>query len=80
MQNRVNNCREIQCQHRNFEAAVNVDRIEHIGQFVVEIEVWCKDCETPFTFEGLPVGLDYTQPTVSLNLTEARLPMVPKDE
>ena len=44
------------CKHMNFEASVNVARIEDKGRFMAEIHIRCKDCGTPFQFMGLKPG------------------------
>lgn len=68
------------CEHKNFEADVTVNRIEDIGRFMADVRVRCVDCGTPFRFVGLPAGMDYNSPTVSVDATEGRFPIAPKGE
>lgn len=68
------------CKHVHFDARVEVSRLHDIGRYAADVHVWCADCNTPFMFLGLPNGLDLDQPTVSIDATEARLPIHPVDE
>ena len=66
------------CQHMNFEASVNVARIEDKGRFLAEIRIRCKDCGTQFQFMGLKPGFDYNGATVSLDGLEANIGIHPE--
>ena len=68
------------CEHQNFEADVQVNRIEDIGRFSADVRVKCMDCGVPFRFIGLPSGVDVNSPTVSIDATEGRFPIAPKGE
>ena len=55
------------CEHKNFAANVTVNRIEDAGRFMADVTVRCIDCNTPFRFIGLPAGMDYNSPCVSVD-------------
>jgi hypothetical protein len=63
------------CSHQQFTAQVSVSRLEDIGRFVADVAVWCLDCGLPFSFTGFPVGISIDRPTLSIDATEARLPL-----
>lgn len=68
------------CEHRSFECDVIVNRIEDVGRFMADVRVKCVECGVPFRFIGLPAGLDYNSPCVSVDGTEGRFPIHPKGE
>jgi hypothetical protein len=68
------------CNHESFECNVNVNRIDDIGRFVADITIFCSQCKTKFRFIGLRHGMQYDSPMVSVDATEARMPIAPKDE
>lgn len=65
------------CPHLNFEADVQVDRIEDRGAFFVDVQVRCAECKVRFAFLGVERGLDYAKPMVSVDLFELRAPIAP---
>lgn len=65
------------CQHENFDAHVNVVRLEDAGKFRAEVRIKCIQCDTPFVFEGLPCGYRRSEPTVSVDGQEANMPISP---
>jgi hypothetical protein len=65
------------CQHEDFEGRCDVKRLTDVGQFLMEVQVACTQCGTPFRFLGLPPGLRFGAPTVSLVGTTAHLPIAP---
>lgn len=65
------------CEHKDFEAKVTVNRIEDKGQFAADVLITCLACKKPFRFLGLPGGVSLERPTVSIDATEARLPIAP---
>ena len=69
-----------QCKHENFDASVEVNRLEDIGRFVADVKINCLDCGVPFRFIGLPAGVDINGAAVSADATEARLSIAPKGE
>jgi len=66
------------CDHKEFNALVNVMRLEDTGQFMAEITIECRGCGIPMQFIGLEPGLDMGGPTVSVDGLEARLAICPK--
>lgn len=68
------------CPHDFFQANVTVDRIENTGRFTADIKIECERCGVPMKFLGLPRGLDMNGAAVSIDGTEARLAIHPKDE
>jgi hypothetical protein len=68
------------CQHENFDARVSVGRILDVGKFVADVTINCRDCGEPFRFVGVPAGLNYGQPMVSIDGLELRAPIEPEIE
>ena len=72
------------CQHEQFGCYADVNRIlgESIGTpdkvvcFSLDLKVHCVECGTSLEFVGLPLGMSFYRPTVSIDGQEARLPMV----
>lgn len=67
-----------ECEHREFDAQVTVNRLEDVNRFAADVHIRCRECNKPFQFVGLPGGLHLDHPTVSVDGTEARLPIVPE--
>lgn len=70
------------CQHLNFTAKVEVNRIpkseqepEKIVAYMADLRVYCQECGQPFEFLSLPVGCSFYQATCSLDGQEAHLPI-----
>lgn len=68
------------CQHMSFECNAQVNRLEDIGRFSVDIRVKCAECGKPFRFLGLPLGLDLNGAAVSSDGTEGRFAIHPVNE
>lgn len=66
-----------ECEHKRFQASVEVNRLEDKGKFAADVQIHCIDCETRFRFLGLPGGLYLEHPAISVDGTEARLPIAP---
>jgi hypothetical protein len=67
------------CEHENFAANVQVNRITDIKRFTADITVKCVDCGIPFEFVGVEeCGLSYNHPTVNPSAQELRIPIKPK--
>jgi hypothetical protein len=67
------------CEHKNFEAHVDVNRIEDIGRFTADVRIKCAECNLPFEFVGVDeCGLSYAHPTVNPSAQELRVPIKPK--
>jgi hypothetical protein len=74
--------KELLCPHMNFAATINVGRLtdgDHgpVTSFLADITVNCADCGLPFSFQGLPYGLDLAGAMCSPDGTEARLAITP---
>lgn len=70
----------VKCQHMRFEAKVAVARLLESGRFNAEIKIRCTECQKPFRFLGLKVGLDTGGAMINPDGTEARIAIVPVDE
>lgn len=68
------------CEHRVFDAEVDVTRLEDTGRFTADVRIKCKHCGLPFRFIGLPAGCDLNGAATSVDATEARLAIAPKGE
>lgn len=68
------------CPHMNFDATVNVARIEDKGRFMAELRIKCKDCGTQFQFMGLRPGLNFDGATVSLDGLELNVGIHPEGQ
>ena len=65
------------CKHNNFESNVKVIRLDN-GKFMAEVHIRCCDCDMPFIFNGLEMGMDFWGAKTSPNKQEARLSISPK--
>jgi hypothetical protein len=68
-----------ECQHENFSANVEVNRITRgeggpVYTFNVSVTVECAQCKMPLSFEGLPRGVNLDEPVTGPWGIEARLP------
>lgn len=68
------------CEHKNFDAEVDVTRLEDSGRFQADVRIRCRDCGKPFRFIGLPAGLDLNGAATSVDATEGRFAIAPKGE
>lgn len=73
------------CEHESFEANVAVNRMPAveggpIKHYSADVTIRCVQCGEPFRFIGLPAGVDFTSPTVSVDGCEGRFPILPKSE
>ncbi len=72
------------CPHENFAATVEVNRIGTgdstdgtPAAYMADIRVRCSNCDEPFRWTGVPAGLSYAHPMVSVDETELHAPMRP---
>lgn len=66
-----------QCPHPGFDFNVDVQRFTDDTIIMAEITGHCTACGKPVTFRGrLPMGVHWDQPTISVDATELRLPVV----
>ena len=68
------------CRHDSVSCILNFNRIEDVGRFMADIRIVCEKCHTPFRFVGLPAGMDYNSPCVSVDGCELRAPVAPRGE
>jgi hypothetical protein len=73
------------CEHENFDCMVTVNRLQEkedgpVKSFCADITIKCMDCGVPFRFIGLPCGLDLNGASVSVDGTEARMAIAPKNQ
>jgi hypothetical protein len=69
------------CPHEGFSAIVAVNRLTDSGLFIADITIHCVQCEQPFRFiGGLPAGLRFDTPSVSIDETELHVPIEPEGE
>jgi hypothetical protein len=66
------------CPHREFRAAVAIQRVEDTGRFIAEITVTCAECALPFRFLGAPAGIAWDRPTASIDGTTLNAPIEPE--
>lgn len=65
------------CPHPDFDAVVDVNRLEDIGAFTADVRIRCIACGEPFSFVGIPAGLSSEGPRVSVSGLEVHLPLRP---
>lgn len=70
------------CDHKVLVGHVRCGRITEfeggpVRWYIAELTVHCDGCKKPFAFQGLQTGMSFTQPMVSFDGTEARLPIKP---
>jgi len=76
------------CLHLDFEAFVEVARLideradddadtTQATAYSAEISVWCRACNEPFRWIGVPAGLSPARPMVSVDETTLRAPIRP---
>ena len=64
----------------NIARCARTEEDSTIVAFYCELRVWCLECEKPFEFIGLPMGLSPGQPRTSVDGQEARMPIKPVGE
>ena len=69
------------CDHEDFHADVRVARVTdedgRVRNFVAEVSVRCTLCGESFHFVGVPAGLSFTKPSVSVTATTLHAPIAP---
>ncbi len=65
------------CDHKEFQGHVTVNRLEDRGLFMADVQVRCVQCKTRFRWLGLPRGLSFSQPMISVDGFELRGPIEP---
>jgi len=64
------------CTHRSARVDANLVYLEDTALRVLDVTVRCEKCRHRFTFVGLPLAIDQTQPCVNLRGDIASLPVV----
>lgn len=72
---------EKRCEHESFRVHADVNRMADTFPmvFMVDIRLEC-ECGEKFRFLGLPVGISFHRPMVSISGTELRVPIEPEGE
>ena len=66
------------CKHNaKHDIKVNIIFLEDIGRYSAEVHIKCKDCGVPFSFLGLPKGLDLEGASTDVDGTELRVAIAP---
>ena len=70
------------CEHLEFEGNCEVTRVTSVEggpveRYTVDVRVRCAVCRLPFSFKGVPFGLDPRMPTSGLDGLELRAPITP---
>lgn len=70
------------CPHESFQANVEVSRITEeeggpVVAYYADVRVWCVDCDEPFRFTGVDVGMMPSRPMASVDHQELRAPIRP---
>ena len=77
------------CAHMDFAVTAEINRIGTLDDpatdgiptsYMADIRVACAECGEPFQWLGLPVGVNYDRPMVSVDGTEIRAPIWPAHE
>ena len=68
------------CAHENFAARVEVSRLTDTGCFAADVRIECSQCKEPFRFLGVPPGISFERPAVSIDGLELRAPIEPEGE
>lgn len=77
MQLKFLNQRVTMCNHENFEAVVEVNRLTDIPAFIADLRIKCSQCGEKFRFTGVKAGYSPAQPMCSADETELRIPIRP---
>lgn len=72
--------RELPCDHPEFYANVDVNRLVDTGRYQADVRIECACCKKRFRFIGLPAGLDFNGAATNPDATEARLAIAPEGE
>lgn len=73
---------QMACEHPEFAASVAVSRLIDVEGgpvtgYSADVCVKCAQCGLVFSFVGVPRGFARSHPTVSVDATELRAPLVP---
>jgi hypothetical protein len=65
-----------QCPHLEFDATVNVARIEDTGLKYAHLAILCRNCGKPAKFRGMKWGLSPDEPRAAVGDEQANLPFL----
>lgn len=68
------------CPHSDLDIHVNIAVMMDTNVRSMEVTARCKICGEAMRFLGAPIGISLARPTVSVDGTELRVPMVPASE
>lgn len=68
------------CEHPDFHAEVDVNRLADIKRFSASVRIRCAKCGVQMRFLGLPRGVDLNGAATSIDACEANLAIHPKGE
>jgi len=66
------------CPHQGFRADVAVNCLQDTGKFIADIRIRCVQCDEAFRFLGVPAGLRFDAPSVSIDEVELHAPIEPE--
>lgn len=78
--NEPNILQSAECQHEEFEANVDVNRLTereggNVSSFVADIRIKCAKCGAPMHFVGVDGGFSFQRPMTSIDALELRAPL-----
>lgn len=68
------------CKHGQILTDVKFNFLEDTGKYCADVRISCSECGEKFRFIGLPVGVNLSGATVSVDGLEARLAVVPESK
>lgn len=68
------------CPHEGFRATVDVNRLEDVAAFIADVRIACLQCDEAFRFLGVPAGVRFDGPAVSIDELELRAPIEPEGD
>lgn len=69
------------CDHTKAHySVVNIIYLIDSKKFMADVTIYCKDCNMPFRFIGLPLGFSTEAPHMDPMGYEARMPIGPADK
>jgi hypothetical protein len=74
----------VNCQHDSFNAEVDINRLPleeggPVERWQADVRITCRQCGSPFRFVGIQAGCNLDGPAVSIDGTEGRFAIAPKD-
>lgn len=69
-----------QCPHPDLHFHLHHVHLADSNVHYLEIKATCNICSAPMLFRGMPLGMTPAHPTMALDGSEARLPMIGEGE